>query len=122
MQFSSGLLAVGIAALSTSAGLEGLRRFGLSLEGQQLAAAPSPLLTVLGASATLALGSWVCIALLRPGWARVPLILAWSSAAVLLAVLFHLNHAAYAASCRGEAAVQTSLTHRCAELQRRGRL
>jgi hypothetical protein len=36
MRFSSGILAVGIAAVSASAGLEGLRRFGLFLGGSSL--------------------------------------------------------------------------------------
>jgi hypothetical protein len=121
MRFSSGILAVGIAAVSASAGLEGLRRFGLFLGGQQLAAAPSPLLTVLAASTTLAVGCWLCIALVRQR-ARLPLMIAWSGAAILLAALFHLNHAAYAAPCRGQAAAQGALTRRCAELQQRGRL
>ena len=121
MRFSGGILAVGVAAVSASAGLEGLRRFGLFLGGQPLAAAPSPLLTALGASATLAVGCWLCVALLRRR-ARLPLILAWSGTAALLAVLGHLNQAAYAAPCRGQVAVQASLTRRCAELQHRGRL
>jgi len=107
--------------MSASAGVEGLRRFALFLEGQQLAAAPSPSLTVLAASTTLAVGCWLCIALLRRR-ARLPLIVAWSGAALLLAVLFHLNHAAIAAPCREQAAAQTALTRRCAELQQRGRL
>src|SRR5215469_17011224 len=70
MKLSSGILGVTVAAISLSSGLEGLRRFGRSLAGQQLAAAPSPVLTVLGASAVLVLGSWLCIALLRHRWAR----------------------------------------------------
>ena len=122
MQLSSGIFGVSVAAVSLSSGLEGLRRFERFLAGQQLAAAPSPVLTVLGASAVLVLGSWLCIALLRHRWARLSLILAWCGAALLLAVLFHLNHAAYAAPCRGQAAVQVPLNRRCAELQQRGRL
>ena len=121
MRFSSGILAVGTAAVSASAGLEGLRRFGLFLEGQPLAAAPSPLLIVLAASTTLAVGGWLCIALLRQR-ARLPLIIAWSGAAVLLAGLLHLNHAAIAGPCREQAAEKAALTRRCAELQQRGRL
>src|SRR5215470_13212059 len=119
MQLSSGILCVGVAAISLSSGLEGLRRFERSLAGQQLAAAPSPVLTVLDASAVLILGSWLCIALRRHRWARLSLILAWCGAAILLAVLFHLNHAAYAARCRGQAAMQAPLNRRCSELQQR---
>jgi hypothetical protein len=122
MKISNGILGVMVAAMSLTMGLEGLRRFKLSLAGQQLAAAPSPVLTVLGASAVLVLGSWLCIALLRHRWARLSLILAWSSAALLLAVLGHLNHSAYAAPCRAQAAVQVPLNRRCTELQQRGRL
>ena len=112
MKLSSGILGVIVAAISLSTGLEGLRSFERSLAGQQLAAAPSPVLTVLGASAVLVLGSWLCIALLRHRWARLSLILAWCGAALLLAVLFNLNHAAYAARCRGQAAVQVPLNRR----------
>src|SRR5262252_7371726 len=113
MRFLRGILGVGVAAVSASAGLEGIRRFGLFLGGQQLAAAPSPLLTVLAASATLAVGGWLCIALVRQR-ARLPLIIAWSGAAILLAALFHLNHAAYASTCRGQVAAQSTLNRRCA--------
>ena len=122
MKLSSGILGVGVAALSLLTGLEGLRRFELFLAGQQLATAPSPVLTIVGASAVLVLGSWLCIALLRYQWARLSLILAWSGAALLLAVLFHLNHAAYAAPCRRQAAAQAPMNRRCTELQQRGRL
>jgi hypothetical protein len=122
MNLSSGILGLVVAALSLLSGLQGLRNFERFLAGQQLAAAPSPVLTVLGASAVLVLGSWLCIALLRHRWARLSLILAWSGAALLMAVLFHLNHAAYAAPCRGQAAVHEPLNRRCTELQQRGRL
>ena len=90
MKLSSGILGVFVAAMSLSSGLEGLRRFERSLTGQQLAAAPSPVLTVLGASAVLVLGSWLCVALLRHWWARFSLILAWNGAALLVPVLGHL--------------------------------
>src|SRR5262245_52543901 len=122
MKLSSGILGVSVAAMSLTLGLEGLRRFERSLAGQQLAAAPSPVLTVLGASAVLVLGSWLCVALLRHRWARFSLILAWCGAALLVAVLGHLNHAAIAAPCREQAAVQEPLNRRCTELQQRGRL
>ena len=116
------ILAVSVAAVSLSAGVEGLRHFDLFLGGRLLAAAPSPSLTLLGASAVLVLGCWLCIALLRHRWARLSLILAWCGAAVLLAVLFHLNHVAYAAPCRRLAPEQLPLNRRCIELQQRGRL
>jgi glycerol-3-phosphate acyltransferase PlsY len=122
MQLSNGIFGVSVAAISLSSGLEGLTHFVRFLGGQQVAAAPSPVLTVLGASAVLVLGAWLCVALLRHRGARLSLILAWSCAALLLAVLFHLNHAAYAAPCRGQAAVQAPLNRRCTELQQRGRL
>ena len=122
MKLSSGILGVSVAAMSLTLGLEGLRRFERFLAGQQLAAAPSPVLTVLGAIAVLVLGSWLCLALLRHRWASLSLILAWSGAALLLALLGHLNHAAYAAPCREQAAVKVPLNRRCTELQRRGRL
>ena len=122
MKLSSGIFGVSVAVISLSSGLEGLRSFERSLAGQQLAAAPSPVLTVLGASAVLVLGSWLCIALLRHRSPRLSLILAWCGAAFLLAVLFHLNHAAFAAPCRGQAALQVPLNRRCTELQQRGRL
>jgi hypothetical protein len=122
MQLSSGMLSISVAAVSLVSGLEGLRRFDRFLAGQQLAAAPSPVLTVLGASAVLVLGSCLCITLLRHGWARLSLILAWCGAALLLAALFHLNHAAYDAPCRGQAASKVPLNRRCTELQQRGRL
>lgn len=121
MGFSSGVLAIGAGAVSASTGLERLHRFGLLLGGQPLAAAPSPLLSVPGASASLVVGLWLCIALLRRR-VDIPLILAWSGAAVLLAVLFHLKHATYRTPCGGQAAAQESLTRPCAELQHRGRL
>ena len=122
MQLSSGILGVGVAAVSLSSGVEGLRRFERFLGGQPLAAAPSPVLTILGTSAVLVLGFWLCIVFIRHRWARFSLILAWSGAALVLAVLFHLNHAGYAAACRGQAAAQTPLDRRCIELQQRGRL
>jgi hypothetical protein len=122
MQLRSSLLGLGVAALSLSAGLEGLRRVELSLGGQQLAAAPSPPLMVLGASAILALGSWLCIVLLRHRRAGLTLILAWSSAAALLAVLFHLSHSAYGLRCHAQAVAQAPPSRRCVELQLRGRL
>ena len=122
MKLSSGIFGVSVAVISLSSGLQGLRLFERSLAGQQLAAAPSPVLTVLGASATLVLGSLLCIALLRHRSPRLSLILAWFGAAFLLAVLFHLNHAAFAAPCRGQAALQVPLNRRCTELQQRGRL
>jgi hypothetical protein len=122
MRHSSKILGVIVAAMSLSAGLEGLRRFELFLGGQQLAAAPSPVLMVLGASAVLGLGFWLCIALLRYRWASLSLILAWCGAAVLLTVLFHLNHAAYATPCRGLSPEQLPLNRRCTELQQHGRL
>src|SRR5262245_24738619 len=122
MQLSNGILGVSVAAVSLSSEFEGFRRFERFLAVQQLAAAPSPVLTVLGASAVLVLGSWLCIALLRHRSARLSLILAWCGAALLLAILGHLNHAAYAAPCRGQAAVQAPLNRRCTELQQRGRL
>src|SRR5262249_54466741 len=70
------------------------------------------------------LGSWVLDVHCAHGAsvARLSLILAWCCASLLLAVLFHLNHGAYAAPCRGQAPVQVPLNRRCTELQQRGRL
>ena len=118
------LLGIGVAALSLTAGVEGLRRSVLALEGQRLAAAPSPPLMIPGASAILVLGSWLCVALLRYRQASLKLITAWSGVATVLAVLFHLNHVAYAVNCERlvRATARAPLAHRCVELQRRGRL
>ena len=122
MKLSGGILGVIVAAMSLLLGLQGLRSFARFLAGQQLAAAPSPVLTILGAIAVLVLGFWLCNEFLRHRWARLSLILAWSSTAFGLAVLFHLNDAAYRAPCRGQAAAHAPLDRRCIELQRRGRL
>lgn len=123
MKASSLLLGIGVAALSVSAGVEGVRRFVRGLAGQDLAAAPSPLLTVLASSAIVVLGCWLCVVLLRWHRASLALILAWSSAATLVALLGHLNHAAYAEHCQraSETTEQAPPTLRCLELQRRGR-
>ncbi|HKV74872.1 MAG TPA: hypothetical protein VJN95_10170 [Gemmatimonadales bacterium] len=121
MKAPSILLGISVAAMSLSAGVEGIKRFGLSLAGQSLAAAPSPILTVLGSGAVLVLGCWLCVVLLRHHKANLGLILAWSGAAAVLAILFHLNHVAYAEHCRPSGA-PAPLTHRCLELQRRGRI
>src|SRR5262252_8556474 len=99
MKLSSSILSVIVAAMSLVLGVQGLRSFGRFLGGQPLAAAPSPVLTILGTSAVLVLGFWLCIVFIRHRWARFSLILAWSGAALVLAVLFHLNHAGYAAAC-----------------------
>ena len=122
MRHSGKILGVFVAAMSLTTGLEGLRRFYLFLGGRQFAAAPSPVLTVLGAITVLILGAWLCMALIRHRRANFSLILAWSGAAVLVAVLGHLNHAAYTSPCRGLAPEQMLLNRRCSELQQRGRL
>jgi hypothetical protein len=117
MRIVSGILGVSVAAMSMTAGLEGLRRFALFLGGQQLAVAPSAPLTVLSASAVLALGAVLCFALLRYQRAGMLLILSWSGTALLTAFLGHLNHAAYRTQCSGQ-----NPNRRCVEFRQRGLL
>ncbi len=123
MRATSILLALGVAALSLPAGVEGARRFQRSLAGEPLAAAPSPLLTILGSIAILVLGCWLCVVLLRHRKASLTLILVWSGAAAVVAVLGHVNHVAYGAHCQFQppAAMQAPSGRRCVELERRGR-
>ena len=103
MRFLRRVLGIAVLALSLATGLTGVERVRLFIAGDVQAAAPSPVLTALGAVALAGLGLHLSYVLLRARRAHPASVAAWAGIAGMLAVLFHLNHASYASHCRDQA-------------------
>ena len=114
MHFLRRVLGIAVLALSLTAGLTAVERVRLFLAGDVQAAAPSPVLTALGAVALVVVGVDLSYVLLRARRAHPASVAAWAGIGGMLGVLFHLNHASYLSHCRDQA--QPS-ARRCLERQ-----